>query len=962
MLYRFVISLNILFLCLTGSTTGFSQSNKKPTYDTIQICHDLYDHASKVFQRDFDSTLLILNQAIPCYLSFEDWGNYIKCLNGITSVYFYQNKFTEFNKYTFYTYEETKRYFDDTHPRYANAVNNLSTYYFKIGDYDKAIKLAFESLRIKEKNEEPKIELAISYQNLANYNKLNGDYSKALKFMTKSLEFTLDSLDERSHRVAELYDGLALIYQRAEQIDSALVYHNKSLTILEKLFTAEKNRTNNLTIESIHWLAELWIKKGDYNLARYYIQKALALQKENTSYRKFDSYELLSQVFIKEKKYEKALAALLKAEGLATNYSNRNTPPFIARRNERFAQVYDFIGNNDKALSKYQDALMVLSPGFDANGLDNPASESIFDRQDALSILEGKANLLLKLSKANDNFNYLTASFDTYLTAIDLVRDIRQGIQTIESKNTLSEKTVSVYEGAIRIAFDLYEQTKEEKYKTKAFELAESNKALLLLESINEQSAKGFVGIPDSLLEQEKEIKLNLAYLQKLRLESETEAVKTIEDQIFELEQDLDRLTTSFEKNYPRYYELKYRNEPVELKIIQSELSKSNNALLEYFVGEEAIYLFIVTSEFIDIQVIEEPAMVFSTINQLRTVLNHPPGSADAQTEFIQYTTASHTLYSMLLQSALESLPDHITGLTIIPDYQLNYVPFEVLLSKATDPEQPSYAIENLDYLLEDFTVNYHYSATLLHKSQQRQKPAYEYDFIGFAPSFKEANTTASRACTADELYSLQCSGEEVSTISDLLNGTARIGDEAIKSNFEKEAGAYRILHMATHACVDEDNANFNKIFLTDDFLSNFDLYNLELSAELAVLSACNTGSGELVKGEGVMSLARGFINAGCSSTLMSIWSVDDCATSDIMLRFYEGLKKGLKKDEALRTAKLNYLDSVSKTKKHPYYWAAFVQFGDVKVMDFKSSVRWLLWFGGFILLVGLGYLLRRKT
>ena len=136
----------------------------------------------------------------------------------------------------------------------------------------------------------------------------------------------------------------------------------------------------------------------------------------------------------------------------------------------------------------------------------------------------------------------------------------------------------------------------------------------------------------------------------------------------------------------------------------------------------------------------------------------------------------------------------------------------------------------------------------------------------------------------------------------------------------------------------------------------------MELNSELAVLSACNTGSGELVKGEGVMNMARGFINAGCSSTLMSMWSVDDCATSDIMLRFYEGLKKGLNKDEALRAAKLSYLESVSKTKMHPYYWAAFVPFGDMAAMEIggKSNLLYYLLPIGLIVLLFLFFRLKK--
>ncbi|MEO1626409.1 MAG: CHAT domain-containing protein, partial [Bacteroidota bacterium] len=138
-----------------------------------------------------------------------------------------------------------------------------------------------------------------------------------------------------------------------------------------------------------------------------------------------------------------------------------------------------------------------------------------------------------------------------------------------------------------------------------------------------------------------------------------------------------------------------------------------------------------------------------------------------------------------------------------------------------------------------------------------------------------------------------------------------------------------------------------NRIYLTDGYLSVIDLNNLQLDAELAVLSACNTGSGQLLRGEGVMSLARSFMTAGCNSTLMSLWAVNDCTTSDIMLNFYKELEKGLPKNEALRQAKLQYIAQASQEYAHPYYWGAFLQFGNSRAMELQhrqpSSIWWML-------------------
>ena len=199
--------------------------------------------------------------------------------------------------------------------------------------------------------------------------------------------------------------------------------------------------------------------------------------------------------------------------------------------------------------------------------------------------------------------------------------------------------------------------------------------------------------------------------------------------------------------------------------------------------------------------------------------------------------------------------------------------------------------------------------------------------------------------------------------INELLKGEVYLKEAAQKAGFEKEAANYRIIHMATHACVDEANPLFNKIFLTDDYLSNADLYNTELNAELVVLSACNTGSGKLVKGEGVMSLARGFVQAGCASSIVTQWSVDDCTTSNIMIDFYKNILKGQSKDKALQQAKLTHLANADQIEMHPYYWAAFVQSGNAEAMTFSTGFLQKKWMALLLLLLlFIGYWIWKKS
>ncbi len=286
------------------------------------------------------------------------------------------------------------------------------------------------------------------------------------------------------------------------------------------------------------------------------------------------------------------------------------------------------------------------------------------------------------------------------------------------------------------------------------------------------------------------------------------------------------------------------------------------------------------------------------------------------------------------------------------------------MLTQRPVPTATHYALSQLDYLFEKYTIHYSYSTALLLQERVKEETTSLRNFVGFAPSFKDAEVAGNvRSCNnRGELYSLHCSQQEVEQIHDLLGGEIWIGEDAQKSNFKAVAPNSKVLHLATHACVDEQNPQFNKIYFADDYLSNNDLYNLLFQAELAVLSACNTGSGQLVRGEGVMSLSRGCIHAGCPSVVMSLWAVDDCTTSNIMVDFYRNLKNKKDKPTALRQAKMNFLNSAKKDRQHPYYWAAFVQFGNPIPLDLNTSyLAWSNWWFGALVLGALFLILFKR-
>src|SRR5690554_5651057 len=263
-----------------------------------------------------------------------------------------------------------------------------------------------------------------------------------------------------------------------------------------------------------------------------------------------------------------------------------------------------------------------------------------------------------------------------------------------------------------------------------------------------------------------------------------------------------------------------------------------------------------------------------------------------------------------------------------------------------------------LPIFIDKHAVSYGYSLKLMH-IQNELKGSFNGQLAAFSPDYNLDIAQNSQAEDIEILvrngnYQLAGAKEESSRISSIFNGDLFLGDAATKSNFVENSSDYDMLHLAMHAIIDEENPELsNLIFGNDERLYLNELYKLKIPAHLAVLSACNTGFGKIKSGEGVQSLSRAFTYAGVKSTVMSLWPVPDKQTSEIMTDFYKHLKAGESKSEALRLAKLNYLENTQEAElKHPYYWAGFLINGDVEPLKTASSQWWYIGIGAVLLIL----------
>ena len=913
----------------------------------------------------YEETLETLTETLRLLEEHECWEVYIGCLNGISVVYYYQRDYIKASEIAEKALRIGKKYELEQSFNYSVTLAIKSISVESMGDYEQAIKLQKEALELM-KEEDNKEAIAITLENIGLSYFTKGDYQLAISYFEQALQsYTKISSNEAQHPKARFLMYIGDCYKDQGHIDQALDYYQQSLKIHLKLPQEQfYQQTERLVYKG---MVDLYAQLDDQAKANYYIDKAVSIHEKYPGLlMAYQSYLSFGRFYLKGKVFDEAQAYFEKAKLAAEEeYSLYERHPSMALTEAAMGDLYMEKGQWEIAFQQYQIALELISLDFQANTKwDNPVVNQLGDKLVAFEILQTKATALYRYSQSKKGDQVaLEKALETHQLIIELIKNVRQGYLIEDSKFDFAEKVAPVYEQAIEVGLALHHLKQDVVYLEQAFLFAEANKAETLYESMANESAKSLAGIPDFLLEKERSIRTALIYSEKNLLEEQQkkevsqENIQKFENLVFELKEQYLAISQQLEQEYPSYFQMKAGSEILTLDNVRSHLN-GERALIEFVVGEQNSYAFFITEKDLKVYPVEiDAAQLSDQILLLREHISVPPAYDEKLEDYQAFTKTAHDLYNALLREGINHLDKRIDRLVIIPDASLSNLPFELLLTAFTESKRIDYSIHSLPYLLKEYALCYQYSARLMVlQSQHGKKTAAENNFIGFAPQFEHSKLQASRDCNDNELSNLRFNREEVSKISELLGGKACLGNDAHLTHFLKDAPHYNIIHLATHACVNENEAALNRVFFTDSNISQLELGALQLNAELVVLSACNTGVGELLKGEGVMSLSRGFMQAGGKSLLTSLWAVDDYATAVQMVSYYEKLMAGLPKDVALKEAKLAYLKQADPDMIHPYYWSSFVQFGKVdKIVETKTGIwRTIL----VSLVLGLGVIL----
>jgi len=823
----------------------------------------------------------------------------------------------------------------EAHANVAFQKHHLAVVYGFVGYYKKELEAYLDVVRIWETIPyKDKSYLNIAYGSLSAWYMQHGDYAKAEEYIFKSERLITDNKTNLSNWFNETYKGrtqinlwnnYANLYLSKKDTVKAIAYNNKILDFFSKYDDNDKrNNPHNLSyfknyinigkINALRFEAKILTLKNPKKARAIYEQVIILEKSADVSLIALNDKLNLIGLYLNDKAYE---TAELKVNSWIDKALEEKEPYLLMQLRGEQAHIA-FVQDSINLMHNYyvlafkdlhQDATKPVSIK-DINYIDCKS----YSNSDFI-------NLLLKASKDYSQA-FSTTNKKGYL---EIAHNLSKIASDAFSDNYLfSEFNDTTYNILIQINEQLLSTSillNNESIQNAILEkIEESNSKIVWRKFLNSTQRK-FINIPDSILNKENNLKNELHFYKKqLFLNNEPDnKQRLIKEKIVDLKKNIDSLNIWFEENYRSYFN--QTRQEFDVSTIKEKL-EPNQRIIKYCFTQKSVYAFVISKSTTKLTKISTKAQLSPLLKKSIILLKDT--SDDTYEEFL------HQLHELLLPSSVLKNEDD-QDLIFVLDDLLCYFPFEILKD------------DNGKYLIENHSISY--ASSLLLWNEQINVEKSKNNKLGiFAPNYKNDSEKGNKR---DKKSKLIGASSEALQISELLKSDVFLGKDASKERFLATANNYSILHLAMHSSINNINSEFSNLSFgsaEEEKLFISELYSLSLNADLAVLSACDTGAGNLKKGEGLINVSKAFTYAGVPSTVTSLWKVPDKETTQIMVSFYKYLKTGLPKNKALQLAKLDYLNTVDDHfLKHPFYWAGFVLSGDISPIETGTNYWWLL-------------------
>jgi CHAT domain-containing protein/tetratricopeptide (TPR) repeat protein len=799
------------------------------------------------------------------------------------------------------------------------------------GKFSEAMPLAIESIQLfnqflKTTTNHPLRQnvlrnLAIAYRNIGSLYNDVGEKAKAENFANMGYQhakkyFLPSSTD---YYYATLMMAEATLYNK--NYDTALKYLKEAEESLSDVDT--KNFALNVSLYSI--FGDLFYYTSEFEKAKYYYELA------NTYHKK-----LLFGEYTRDRIYMLA--------NLASTYAQLNEKEKAISTVEN---AYKYLLKNDdkeKLLTNvtlYTLASISMTLGeyeeckkWCKKSLEIYDNNNSLNKYDIASFEDNKAGIILLQTKAE---YYLLKNKDIAML-LSFQKRIKEAVQILEQRksiiftdsdiNTFLASNKNVFDFAKKLNLELYELTNEDKYLSNVLSLHESIIYTRIRARLDLKENITFSNVSKEVLSRETRLK------KKLNKNITNENLNSFIQDTGHWNSFLD----SLEQGYPKYYKMRYASIEESLEDLQNNIPK-NTTLVRYLFIENNLYALVVN---------KKQKEIFK--------LNFEAVKDDLYLEENQFEVQKINVKLLnLYQNLWQPFETKVTteNIIIFPDRELFNLNFEIL----TPNKINSFKELATNSLLAKHTISYNYSLLLLDKNKKTID--YSNNFIAFAPEFTDKMKENYKIAITDSisldktyltLLPQPFSVDLVKETTKLFNGSSFLNERSTKQIFTNNAKEHKIIHIGTHAESNNVFPELSRLIFAkntedeDNSLYTYEIYNQNLSSNLAILTACETGKPTYQSGEGMISLAHAFNYAGSESILTSLWKIDEQSSSQIINFFYKNLSKGLSKDKALRQAKLDYISTAEGRTISPQYWAGLVLIGNASPIDISTSNPWFYW------------------
>lgn len=829
----------------------------------------------------------------------------------------------------------------------ARLLNNIGGAYDILGEPRKALDCYNRALPLWETLDDAVVRgdtlnnIGVSYYNL-------GELQNSLDYYNRAL--SVRRAGGYPRREADTLDNIATNYTALGEPQQALEYLGQAL----ELRRAAKDVQGEAN--SLNQLGYAYIVLGEIAKALDFYNQALPLRRMAGDRR--------------------GEAITLRNIGAA--YTSLDQPQKAVEYHEQALKILSAIG------SRREEAFTLLHLG-KAYALSGDAQKGADYYAQALSIFQalsdrlGEARARQSLAEVESARGDFTSAYSQIEAAVSIIEDMRARVLSQQLRTSFFATRQDAYQFKIDLLMRMHRLSPSKGYDAAALEVSEGARARSLLEMMSESGVEVRQGVDAALLGRERELSQQLSakatrLILLLGQQNRQEQAAALKKEVGTLEESYQQVLGDIRRRSPHYAAIT-QPRPLGLREIQ-QLLDSDTMLLEYSLGLERSYLWAVTRDGLQSfqlpgrERVEQTARRLYELVTARSLRNKGERARQRQERIsrtdAQMTEAANEMGRVVLGPLASELGSK--RLIVVADGALQYIPFAMLPipgsgpAGSTDyrpliiehevvslPSASTLAVQRRELagrklapnniaVIADPVFN-HDDKRVVSKSQREQEPTAER--VEDAAATRTLEHLAAGAQDGARIPRLPYTRLEAEQILAVAPKVANLKAVDFKANLATALGGelrkYRYVHFATHGYIDSESPALSAVVLSlfdergapqDGLLKTQEIYNLDLSAELVVLSACQTGLGKEIKGEGLVGLTRGFMYAGAARIIVSLWNVSDKGTADLMSRLYRGmLRDGLRPTAALRVAQLELLRQ--KQWRSPYYWAAFVQQGE---------------------------------